>query len=305
MKIADFSLTELAVLAASKSGVRLDIGPFAIRLKSKQKSFLATFRDLYHDFPALSGDALVDFCIELKPPSNYRHWLRPQIIINLDGDEPFQPFAASHAMPLFEWGLNLCIAKQGQQNLMLHAAVLEKNGFALVLPAIPGSGKSTLCSALAQGGWRFLSDEFCIIRPSDNQILPIPRPTPLKNESISVIKNFAPQAFIGPLFPNTRKGTIGHLRAPSDSVAQLKKTANPAWIIFPRFEAESKLRVDLINKSYAFMKLATNSFNYQVQGEIGFKMISHIIDNCACYNLVYSDLNEAIAQIDQLTSNGK
>jgi HprK-related kinase A len=224
MKIADFSLSQLADMASCATGIRLDIGPFAFRLCSKQKSFLNSFRDLYLDFPVLADNSLVDFYIGLNPPANFRHWLRPQVIINLDGEQPFQPFAASHAMPLFEWGLNWCIARQGQQNLMLHAAVLERRGKALILPAVPGSGKSTLCAALAQRGWRFLSDEFCMIRPLDGQILPIPRPTPLKNKSIAVIKNFAPQVFIGPLFPNTRKGTIGHLRAPSESVANLKIT---------------------------------------------------------------------------------
>ena len=234
MKIADFSLSQLTDMANSATGIRLDVGPFAFRLRSKQKSFLTTFRELYLDFPVLPSDNLVDFYIDLNLPANYRHWLRPQVIISLDGEQPFQPFAASHAMPLFEWGLNWCISRQGQQNLMLHAAVLEKSGKALILPAVPGSGKSTLCAALAQCGWRFLSDEFCMIRPCDGQILPIPRPTPLKNESITVIKTFAPQVFIGPLFPNTRKGTIGHLRAPSKSVANMKTTATPAWIIFPR-----------------------------------------------------------------------
>ena len=305
MKIADFSLSQLTDMANSATGIRLDVGPFAFRLRSKQKSFLTTFRELYLDFPVLPSDNLVDFYIDLNLPANYRHWLRPQVIISLDGEHPFQPFAASHAMPLFEWGLNWCISRQGQQNLMLHAAVLERRGKALILPAVPGSGKSTLCAALAQRGWRFLSDEFCMIRPCDGQILPIPRPTPLKNESITVIKTFAPQVFIGPLFPNTRKGTIGHLRAPSKSVANMKTTATPAWIIFPRYQSGSSLKLDSLKKTYAFLKLATNSFNYELQGEVGFDLISDMIEHCACYTLLYSDLNEAIAQIDQLTHDSQ
>lgn len=301
MKVVDLSLRQLTDMASSGAGIRLDVGPFAFRLRSKQKEFLNIFRSLYLDFPVLSADALVDFYIDLNPPANFRRWVRPQVIINLDGEQPFQPFAASHAMPLFEWGLNWCIYRQGQQNLMLHAAVLERGGKALILPAIPGSGKSTLCAALAQRGWRLLSDEFCMIRPGDGQILPIPRPTPLKNESIAVIKAFASQAFIGPLFPNTRKGTIAHLRASTESVANMKITAAPAWIIFPRYQTDSTLKLDLLKKTYAFLKLATNSFNYQLQGEIGFNLIRDMIEDCDCFSLTFSDLNEAITQIDRLT----
>jgi HprK-related kinase A len=304
MKVADFSIRQLAAMTGSSTGMRVDIGPFAFRLRSKQKKFLATFRDLYPEFPVLPTDAVVDFFIDLTTPANHRRWLRPQVLISLNGERPFQPFEASYAMLLFEWGLNWCIARHAEQNLMLHSAVLERHGLALILPAPPGSGKSTLCAALARSGWRFLSDEFCIIRPVDGQILPIPRPTPLKNASIQLIQNFAPDVFLGPLFPNTRKGAIAHLRSPSASVAKLKNTASPAWIVFPRYQFGAKVNVDTLKKSHAFMKLATNSFNYQLQAEEGFKLLGNIIDKCACYNLVYADLGEAIAQIDQLTHAG-
>jgi predicted ATPase len=32
--------------------------------------------------------------------------------------------------------------------------VVERDGHALILPAMPGSGKSTLTAALVQRGWR-------------------------------------------------------------------------------------------------------------------------------------------------------
>ena len=301
MKVADFSVRQLAVSGKSSAGIRVDLGPFAFRLRTDQSDFLATFRDFYAEFPVLAAEALVDFYIDLSAPANYRRWLRPQVLITLNGAQPFQPFERSYAMLLFEWGLNWCIARHAEQNLMLHAAVLAKHDKALILPAPPGSGKSTLCAALAQSGWRFLSDEFCIVRPLDGQILPIPRPTPLKNQSIELIKTFAPQVFIGPLFPNTRKGTIGHLRAPADSVAKIKNTASPAWVMFPSYQAGAKVNLVPFGKCNAFMKLANNSFNYQVQAEEGFKLIADIVDTTACYKLVYSDLLEAIAEIDLLT----
>ena len=94
---------------------------------------------------------------------------------------------------------------------MLHAAVVERNGSALFLPAMPGSGKSTLCAALTYRGWRLFSDEFGLIEPARGAVLPLPRAIPLKNRSIEVIRRFAPQ---GPFVNESlhRFGNVGRTR---------------------------------------------------------------------------------------------
>lgn len=300
MKLGDYSLTELLKQTSSNKGTKLDVGPFTIRLRCRNKSFIKTFRDLYLNFPISEKQSLVDFHIDLLSPTNHRRWIKPQINFSLDGHKPFSPFSLAHAMPLFEWGLNWSIARHSQHFLMLHAAVLEKNGKCLILPAMPGSGKSTLAAALSHRDWRFLSDEFCLIRPADSKIIPIPRPTPLKNQSIQVIRDFAPDAFIGPLFPETRKGTIGHLRAPASSTLQQNKPGTPSWIIFPKYQASSEVVLSSLNKSHALFKLATNAFNYELQGERSFKLVAKMISSCECYNLTYGHLDDVILRLNQL-----
>ena len=80
------------------------------------------------------------------------HWLRrhlrPQAILRCDGRVPFKPLPMAQAMPMLEWGLNWVISSHAHDCLVLHAAVVERDGQALVLAADPGSGKSTLCAAL-------------------------------------------------------------------------------------------------------------------------------------------------------------
>jgi HprK-related kinase A len=305
MNIGHYSLQEVLKKTSCSQGLCFDVGSFTVRLRSSHKDFISTFRQLYCDFPVIADDQLIDFFIDMRVPQSYRRWIRPQIIARIDGQEPFQPFPASHAMPLFEWALNWSIARQGQHQLMLHAAVLEKHGKALILPALPGSGKSTLAAALAQRGWRFLSDEFCLIHPTDGQVIPIPRPTPLKNESIAVIRNFASDVFIGPLFEKTRKGTIGHLRAPATSIERMKETATPTWIVFPKYQSQSAVMLEPLSKSAAFLKLATNSFNYTLLGDTGFNTIKSIINTCDGYNLRYSNLDDVITQLDALPNNAR
>jgi HprK-related kinase A len=168
---------------------------------------------------------------------------------------------------------------------------------------MPGSGKSTLCAALVSRGWRLFSDEFGLVRSRDGQLIPLPRPMPLKNRSIEVIRDFAPDAELGPSFHGTRKGTVAHLGPPADSVAQSRVTAPPGWIVFPGYKAGAPLRLEPIPKPQAFIKLTNNSFNYQLLGLRGFEGMTRLVRDCGCYTLSYSNLDEAIDALNRLAES--
>jgi HprK-related kinase A len=183
---------------------------------------------------------------------------------------------------------------------MLHSAVLEYGGKALIMPAMPGSGKSTLCSALMLRGWRLLSDEFGLVDPQTRQLIPIPRAIPLKNESISVIRAFDKQAFMGPVFPGTRKGDIAHLAPNPSSFNEQDKKVNAALLVFPQYTSEFSCNLQPISKSLAFTRLSSNSFNYKLTQEKGFRTITGIIQKCDCYALQYHDMDAAIKMLTEL-----
>ena len=207
---------------------------------------------------------------------------------------------AEQALPVLEWGLNLVIALRSHSFLMLHAAVVAMGDKGLLLPANPGSGKTTLSAGLALRGWRLLSDEFGLLRPGTADILPVPRPLALKNESIEVIRDFSSAAHIGPATHGTRKGTVAHLRPPGDSIAGSDRTAEGKWIVFPRWEAGSECVITEVSRGEAFMRLAANAFNYELLGEAGFETVTKLVERAECYDLVYSDLDLAVGALADL-----
>jgi hypothetical protein len=56
--------------------------------------------------------------------------------------------------------------------VFIHAAVLQRDGFAFLLAAPSGSGKSTLCWAMLHEGFHLMSDELAPIDPKSLQVLP-------------------------------------------------------------------------------------------------------------------------------------
>lgn len=299
MKISDLSATQLRQ-RLQQNGLCIRTGPFVTRVQTTLAPAIEGIGSLYAGHALAQDDEFADFHISLAPSPGVRRWLKPQVLFLFDGTATFKPLPADQAFPMFEWGLNWCISSHAHSYLIIHAAVLEKHGHAVILPAPPGSGKSTLCAALACNGWRLLSDELALIRIADGNIVPLARPVSLKNASIDIMRDYAPGAVFSRKVSDTMKGTVAHMQAPADSVARADEPARPGWVIFPRYEAGADTRLAAFSKARAFMRAADNAFNYSLLGEAGFSTLAALIEASACHEFNYSKLDEAIDAFNQL-----
>lgn len=279
----------------------ITIGPFSVFISCDHAHLHSSILSLYRYFPLTTGD-FSDFRLNMIRPRGLRRWIRPQINFSVDGFIPFKPLPKDQGLALFEWGLNWCITNYCHEYLIIHAAVVEKNGKTIILPAPPGAGKSTLCAALVCEGWRLLSDELALISlDSSPLIVPLCRPVCLKNRSINIIKEKYPHAEFGPICRDTSKGDVAHMLAPQNSVDKMLIYSNPRWIVFPRYSPASKTLLSQRSKAQTFFEIARQSFNFHVLGESGFDVLKEIVDECSCYDFQYSNLNEAIDCLNTLS----
>jgi HprK-related kinase A len=303
MKLLQLSSTELRRQLAG-DGVWLRTGPFSLKLQSRIPSVAEGLTELYGQFEVRSArEAFADFHVAVDPPTNLRRWVRPQVNFSFDGMRPFKPLPRDQAFPMLEWGLNWCVSTQAHQYLIIHAAVVEKNGLAAILPAPPGSGKSTLAAGLVLSGWRLLSDELTLIDRKTGLIQPLPRPVSLKNQSIDVIRQFSPETYINRPSHDTVKGTVAHMRPPRDSVLRQHEPARPGWVIFPQWEAGAPATLTPRSQAQTFMFLAQNAFNYSHLGADGFRVGTALVDQTACYDFRYGQLSDAVAAFDRLADD--
>ncbi|HSV20769.1 MAG TPA: HprK-related kinase A [Casimicrobiaceae bacterium] len=299
MKLADRGSHDVrAALAAT--GLVLRIPPVRVRVRSPIAGFAARLADLYGEYELHDTRDYADIDIRMLPGARLRRWVRPTVQFVVDGVTPFEPFRLDHAMPMFEWGLNWVFAHRMHQFLLLHSAVVERDGRALLLPAWPGSGKSTLAASLACAGWRYLSDEFGVVAAS-GMVHPFARPAALKNESIAVIERMRPGG-VGPVYPATRKGAVAHFRVPPASLARAADPAPIAAVVFPDFIAGAPLTVQPMTPAVAFLKLAHNAFNYEVVGERGFRAVAGIVRSAPCRIVRYGDLAAAHGAIADIVA---
>ncbi|WP_295991427.1 HprK-related kinase A [Rugamonas sp.] len=299
--VSSLSSTELAARLAA--GLHLRTGNFTTRLQTAIPSVARGIGLLYADYAIEGPASFADFHLELARPRNPRRWIRPQVQLLYDGRALFKPLPLDQAFPMFEWGLNWCISSRAHRYLIVHAAVVEKHGRAAILPAPPGSGKSTLCAALVgRGGWRLLSDELTLLRLDDGQLAPVPRPISLKNQSIELIRGYLGDAVLSDPVSDTTKGTVAHMKAPRESIEQSHCGATPAWVVFPQYAAGAEPVATPMAPAHTFMQLADNTFNYSLLGVQGFDALARLIDASAGYQFRYSRLDDGLAFFDRLAA---
>lgn len=281
-------------------GISIQIGEFDVKITSKIEKFKENFYKLYGDYFLSSESSIVDFSIFLSSPSFYRRFFRKNAQFYFDNHQPFKPLPIDQTFALFEWGLNWVFATQCHNFLIIHSAVVEKDGKALILPGSPGSGKSTLCAALVCKGWRLLSDEMALVSLGTGLIHPLPRPISLKNESLDIIREYHPTAEFGAVAADTSKGTVGHMQVPETSIRSASQQAKPFAVVFPKYQRDSSANLEFLSSSETMYKLAENCFNYTQLGKDGFNGLADLAKGCRGLSMHHPHLDDAITLINQV-----
>ena len=285
------------------AGVQVGVGPFLVHVQSELPRVRQYLETLYADFPIRDAES-GHFDIRVLASRGIRRWIRPQANLIVNGERPFLPLPGDLAGALFEWTINYCVGREAHRFVAMHAAVVERNGRALIVSGESGAGKSTLCAALVLDGWRLLSDEFALIDPDTGMLSPLPRPVSLKNASIDIIKRRGRGEVFGPEGVDIEHARFVHMKPPSESVRRALDAARPSAAIFPRWRAGAATSMERVRKAHTLLRLADQSFNYNYLGVRGFNAIADLARRVEGYELEYSDLDDVLPRLAGLCDAG-
>jgi HprK-related kinase A len=279
-------------------GLTLHVAHFRCLLQSDTGLLADALQLLYAHYPvSVTRSGFYDFRITLKKKREYP-WSPEEVAFDWEGHSPFSPLPLAQTHPLFEWGLNWCIATLSGAHTVIHSAVVERGGAALVLPGQPGAGKSTLCAALALTDWRLLSDELTIISQETGLVQPMPRPISLKQASIGIIGSLFPEVALSKPVDDTHKGAIAYVRPPEHAVDAWRTAVHVGYVVFPRYVRGGEFTVEPLSRAQALAELMGHTFNVGLLGPEGFEALAMAIMGAQCYAVEYPDLASITSWID-------
>jgi HprK-related kinase A len=302
--ISGLSFQEVSAALAGP-GLRVSLGPVNVRIQTRLQELARQIFVLYAKHE-LAEDDIAEIHVRVIARRFIRKPFSAAVECLLDGQSVLPAVPVAQALDLLERCIKLAFVTRINYLLLFRAASLERNGHVLLLPGQQRSGKTTLSVALIRHGYRLLSDEFGILDLRSGQFVPMPTALSLSHESIQVLRQFSPEADMGQATGDAGFGTAKYLRPPEESVRRAGETASARWTVFPAFSAlgeapDERFELEPLTEGTMFLMLATHSYDYEILGAEGFRAVSQLVRSCRGYSLAYSDLENAVIALNDLT----
>jgi hypothetical protein len=181
------------------------------------------------------------------------------------------------------WLLHAEVSARTRDFLLLHAGAVTRGGAALVLPARPDLGKSTLVLALLRAGFSYLSDELAPIDPVTSRVYPFERRIALDEGGLGFFEDLRDR--LEDRRTMAVSGPSRYLR-PEDAGADVAGPAEARWIVFIGPDRAGPPRLEQVTRAEAVERMAAHSTNLYRYADRGVILLARVAERAEAYELV-------------------
>lgn len=194
-------------------------------------------------------------------------------------DQPSAPERLEH----FATAVNAA-ALDAAPHFAAHAGVVAHAGVAVAMPAVSGTGKSTMTAACLRRGFQYVSDEALCLSYQDGAVVPYPRPIGLSSWSAKAVgaagggtAAVGESLFTAEDLGSARHAGLARLR----HVVVLERSAPGGPVLVPE------------SRPGGVTLLLQQSFNHYRRGADALRLAAEVIADAQLWTLRYSDPLEA------------
>lgn len=221
-----------------------------------------------------------------------------------DGTIERRDIALDEIGPTVKWLLWESAINTHDFFLNIHAGVVGDGTGAIMLPAAPGSGKSSLTAALCRSGFDYFSDEIALLEEPDLSVRPVPLAICVKSTGWDVMTPLFPAI---PTLRIHRRGDgkiVRYVPPPPCRRGSRRDRSYPVQtIVFPRYMTGTDSRLVPISRVDALSRLMQECLVVPVPLTVRrVQRLVRWVDGIACFDLTMSSLDQAVALVRQAAS---
>lgn len=181
--------------------------------------------------------------------------------------------------------------------LVAHAGGVVGAQGAVVLPAHMEAGKTTLTAGLVRAGFGYLSDEAVAFDWETFDVVAYAKPLSIDPGAWVLFPQLEPQAPFDDAGYKESQWQVPpeHLRR-----GAVVASARCRYLVFPRYVAGARTRLEPISRAEAVVELAKNTFHFRTHGRRGLDALARLVPSLECYRLDVGELDAAVTQITEL-----
>ena len=189
------------------------------------------------------------------------------------------------------------VAHSADDVVNLHAAACAWKERGVVMAGPTESGKSTLAAGLALAGFTYLTDEVAGIDPRNLTVAPYPKPLSIDPGAWPVLSMLRP--VVSPALEGARH-TQWHV-APEALPGGVGHQSIPVHLLLRcRWRKGSPTILREMSRAALVLELALDMFRPRHRVVQQVQVLARVAEQAVAYELTYSDLDEATAQVKEL-----
>lgn len=211
-----------------------------------------------------------------------------------DGEPVMPAMEGSLVLDWLAWAVNQGAIESGrQQNLLMHAAGVARDGLGVVLAAPMESGKTTTCTGLVRDGWSYLTDEAVAVDPATLRVRAFPKALTIDPGS---------QFLFPELRPELPSSSGQKWQVPPHSIRPGCVTTDVpvGLLLLPAYREGASTELQPLTPAQAVMELAQCTFFFIEQPERNLAALAQLARTAPCYRLVIGALDEAVTLVNEL-----
>jgi hypothetical protein len=189
------------------------------------------------------------------------------------------------------------VLRHANYEVALHTAALVRDERAILIVGQPGAGKSTLAFALARNGWEMAADDVVLL-DQRGRVTGLQFPLTAKAGAWPLLGRHWPECILGPAY--RRPDDIDVRFILPEALAAPKPFEIAAFVLVDRRpEVNASLEPVEPTQMLAILLGEATSADQRLTGP-GFTSLVSALGNARCVRLVYGDLLEGAAALDEL-----